>query len=292
MHIPEGFLSGQATAIGAGVAVAGMAFAISRADVKGDDGRLPLAGLAGAFFLVGDTPFIPIGVGTQGHLLGGTLAVALLGPWLGLLTISVVTIVQALVQGDGGITVLGLNIVNAALVPAFIGYPILRLIQTVVRRIRGRSTAGGLALACAVAAYVNVLLAACLFVLEFHLGHKGAVNIEPVIGGTIGVYAFVGVIEALVTAGIVRALLARRPDLVLIAPPELRPKRRRVRTRPATAGPRVPPPAGSEPQGPGSAQAAAVPPPAGCEPQGPRPDGSAGPGGMIDDPRTASGGPA
>jgi cobalt/nickel transport system permease protein len=296
VHIPEGFLSGEATAIGAGVAVAGMAFAISRADVKGDDGRLPLAGLAGAFFLVGDTPFIPIGVGTQGHLLGGTLAVALLGPWLGMLTIAVVTIVQALVQGDGGITVLGLNIVNAALVPAFIGYPILRLIQTVVRRIRGRSTAGGLALACAVAAYVNVLLAACLFVLEFHLGHQGAVDIEPVIGGTIGVYAFVGVIEAIVTAGIVRALLARRPDLVLIAPPELRPKRRRPRARPATAGPRVPPPAGSEPQGPRTAgvdsEAATVPPPAGCEPQGPRTGGSAGPGAMIDDPRTTSGGPA
>lgn len=251
MHIPEGFLTGPATAVGAAVAVAGLAVAIRRVDVHADNGRIPLAGLAGAFFLVGDTPFLPIGIGTQGHLLGGTLAVALLGPWLGMLTIAVVTVVQALVQGDGGITVLGLNIVNAALVPAFVGWPVLRGVQALIRRWQGTTTAGGLAAACAVAAYVNVVLAACLFVLEFHLGHKGSVQIGPVVGGTIGVYAFIGIVEAVVTAGIVRALLARRPDLVLIAPPELRATLRPpVRRRPAATGPRVPPPPGTEPQRP------------------------------------------
>jgi cobalt/nickel transport system permease protein len=249
VHIPEGFLTGPATAVGAVVAGAGLAVAIRKADMHADNGKLPLAGLAGAFFLVGDTPFIPIGIGTQGHLMGGTLAIALLGPWLGMITIAVVTVVQALVQGDGGITVLGLNIVNAALVPAFIGWPVLRGVQAVIRRWQGRSTAGGLALACAFAAYVNVLLAAVLFVVEFHLGHKGSVRIEPVIGGTIGTYALIGIVEALVTAGIVKALLARRPDLVLIAPPELRRSLRRpARRRPAPAGPYVPPPPGTEPQ--------------------------------------------
>ena len=302
MHIPEGFLTGPATAVGAVVAGAGLAVAIRKADMHADNGKLPLAGLAGAFFLVGDTPFIPIGIGTQGHLMGGTLAIALLGPWLGTITIAVVTVVQALVQGDGGITVLGLNIVNAALVPAFIGWPVLRGVQAVIRRWQGRSTRGGLALACAVAAYVNVLLAAILFVVEFHLGHKGSVRIEPIIGGTIGTYAVIGIIEALVTAGIVRALLARRPDLVLIAPPEMRRiARGPVRRRPQPAGPRVPPPPGTEPQGPASTSARAdragptvpaadgdratpgdgdgavpsvaedrpPPPPPGCEPQGP-----------------------
>ena len=58
---------------------------------------LPLAGLAAAFFLVGDAPLVPVTVGTQGHLLGGALAVALLGPWLGGLTITVVCVIQALV---------------------------------------------------------------------------------------------------------------------------------------------------------------------------------------------------
>lgn len=261
MHIPEGFLSGQVTGAGSVIAVAGLAYCVSRADISGDDGRLPLAGLAGAFFLVGDSPFIPIGVGTQGHLLGGTLAVALLGPWLGALTIAVVTILQALVQGDGGITTLGLNIVNAALVPAFIGWPVLRAVQRIVTRLRGSPTAGGLAFACAVAAYLNVLLAAVLFVVEFQIGAKAGIDSKTVAGSTIGVYALVGIVEAAATAVIVRALLARRPDLVRIAPPELRPVRRR-RATPRASGTSVPPPTGSEPK-----RTPRVPPPPGCEPK-------------------------
>ncbi|WP_320670654.1 energy-coupling factor ABC transporter permease [Patulibacter defluvii] len=263
MHIPEGFLTGQVTGVGTAVAVAGLAFCVRKADVTGEDGRLPLAGLAGAFFLVGDSPFVPIGVGTQGHLLGGTLAVALLGPWLGALTISVVTIVQALVQGDGGITTLGLNIVNGALVPAFVGWPILRAIQRAVASVRGRGSPGGLALACGAAAFVNVVLASVLFVAEYALGHKTPIDLGALAGTTIGTYAVVAVIEAVITAGVVAALLARRPDLVLIAPPELRRPQRRPRPTPRAAA-SVPPPAGSEPE---RARPAAPPPPPGCEPQ-------------------------
>lgn len=272
MHIPEGFLTGQVTGVGTGLAVAGLAFCVRRADVTGEDGRLPLAGLAGAFFLVGDSPFVPIGVGTQGHLLGGTLAVALLGPWLGALTIGVVTIVQALVQGDGGITTLGLNIVNVALVPAFVGWPILRGIQRLAQAIRGRGSPGGLAVACGAAAFVNVVLASVLFVAEYALGHKTPIDLGALAGTTIGTYAVVALIEAVITAGIVAALLSRRPDLVLIAPPELRRPAHRARAvrRAGGAGPSVPPPAGSEPQRSSATRGPerpGPPPPPGCEPQ-------------------------
>ncbi len=64
-------------------------------------------------------------VGTEGHLLGGALAVVLLGPWLGPVVITVVTVVQALFLGDGGLSTLGVNVVNLALVPAAVGYPVL-----------------------------------------------------------------------------------------------------------------------------------------------------------------------
>ncbi|MDX8151561.1 energy-coupling factor ABC transporter permease [Patulibacter brassicae] len=252
MHIPEGFLAAPVTATGAAVAVAGLTVCVRRARLTGEDGRLPLAGLAGAFFIVGDSPFVPLGFGTQGHLLGGTLAVALLGPWLGALTIAVVTILQALVQGDGGITTLGLNIVNSALVPAFLGWPILRGIQRAAQGLGGRGRPGPLALACGVAAFINVLLAASLFVVEYLVGAKVEIDRAALAGTTLGTYALVAVLEALLTAGIVRALLARRPDLVLIAPPELRRGRRRRRPVPAQAGggPYVPPPPGCEPERP------------------------------------------
>src|SRR4051795_2461028 len=112
MHIPDGFLSGPAALTGAAVAGAGLAGCLRRGRAEERERALPIAGLAAAFFLVGDAPMFPVTVGTQGHLLGGTLAVALLGPWLGALTIAVVTAVQALALGDGGITAMGLNVFN------------------------------------------------------------------------------------------------------------------------------------------------------------------------------------
>jgi cobalt/nickel transport system permease protein len=64
----------------------------------------------------------PIPGGTSGHLLGGTLAGVLLGPWAGSLVMAVVFIVQALFFQDGGLTVLGANIVNMGLIGTFGGY--------------------------------------------------------------------------------------------------------------------------------------------------------------------------
>ena len=135
MHIPDGFLTGEAAPLGTATAVAGLAVCLRGARRSMREKDLPLAGLAAAFFLVAEAPMVPITVGTQGHLLGGALAVVLLGPWAGALTIAVVCAIQALVLGDGGITTLGLTITNLALVPAFVGYPLL----LALRRPLGRS---------------------------------------------------------------------------------------------------------------------------------------------------------
>jgi cobalt/nickel transport system permease protein len=214
MHIPDGFLGGEALAIGAVAAAVGVGFCLKQ--VRGDQHErdLPVAGLAAAFFLVGDAPMVPITVGTQGHLLGGTLAVALLGPWLGALTIAVVCAIQALVLGDGGVASLGLNVVNLALIPAFVGYPLLLLLRRLLP-----NTANGLSLACAFAAGVSVVLAACLFVSEFALGAVVDINLRTLAWSTIGAYCVIAVIEGTITALIVRALLQVRPDLVRVAEP-------------------------------------------------------------------------
>ncbi len=172
---------------------------------------LPVAGLAAAFFLVGDAPLFPIAVGTQGLLLVGLLAVALLGPWLGAVTLAVVAAIQALAFGDGGITTLGLAIVNLALVPAFVGYPLL----LALRRLLG-PTASRTALAAGLSAWVCVVLAALLFFAEFALGAVFDVELHTVGLGVVGVYAVVGLVEAVLTALILRAVLGVRPDLVRV----------------------------------------------------------------------------
>lgn len=207
MHIPDGFLTGEAAAIGAVTAVAGLSVCLRGASRSVRERDLPLAGLAAAFFLVGDAPMVPITIGTQGHLLGGTLAVALLGPWLGGLTIAVVCAIQALVLGDGGITTLGLTITNLALVPAFVGYPLLLALRRLLP----------LAIACGIAAGVNVLLAAAIFVTEASLGAARHVDMSALVWSTMGAYAVIALAEGAITAVIVRALLRVRPDLVRVA---------------------------------------------------------------------------
>jgi cobalt/nickel transport system permease protein len=207
MHIPDGFLTGQAALIGTATGAAGIAVCLHRARRSMREKDLPLAGLAAAFFLVAEAPMVPITVGTQGHLLGGALAVALLGPWAGALTIAVVCAIQALVLGDGGITTLGLTITNLALVPAFVGYPLLLALRRVMP----------VAAACAVVAAVSVLLAATIFLLEVELGAAVRIDRTAIAVAILGSYAIIAAIEAALTFLIVRALVAVRPDLVRAA---------------------------------------------------------------------------
>ncbi|WP_205695698.1 energy-coupling factor ABC transporter permease [Conexibacter sp. SYSU D00693] len=220
MHIPDGFLSGEAAVVGAAIAAPGVALCLRKAREEARERDLPVAGLAAAFFLVGDAPLFPVGAGTQGHLLGGTLAVLLLGPWLGALTVTVVTVIQAFVLGDGGITALGLGVVNLALVPALVGYPLVLLLRRFVP----------LPAAGAVAAWVCVVLAACLFTTELVLGAAVDLDETRLASTTIGTYAVVGVVEGAITALIVRGLLGVRPDLLRVArwQPQAREARRRV----------------------------------------------------------------
>lgn len=212
MHIPDGFVSPAVVVVGAAVAIAGLGVCVRRAEFDVTERQLPLAGLAAAFFLVLGAPLIPLAVGTEGHLLGGTLAVALLGPWLGPLVITVVTVVQALFLGDGGLSTLGINVVNLALIPAAVGYPIL----LGLRRLLPRGPTGT-AVAAGIAAAVAVLAAAALFTAEYAVGGVVGIPLRTVAVTTLGVYALVAVLEGVVTGLVVRGLLAVRADLVQVA---------------------------------------------------------------------------
>jgi cobalt/nickel transport system permease protein len=213
VHIPDGFVSPGVAIAGAAVALVGLGVCVHRAQQDVTERQLPLAGLAAAFFLVLEAPIIPVAVGTSGHLLGGTLAVALLGPWLGPIVITIVTVVQALFAGDGGLSTLGVNVINLALVPAVVGYPILLGLRRVLRQ-----GATGTTVAAAVAAAISVLTAAVLFTAEYAVGGAAGMPLRTVAVSTIGVYALVAVLEAVVTALVVRGLIALRADLVRVAP--------------------------------------------------------------------------
>ena len=81
--------------------------------------------MVAAYLLIGQLLVIPVGFGTSAHLIGTGLAVALVGPSIAIVCVATVVVLQALVLADGGITAIGLNIVNDGIVPALVAYGVL-----------------------------------------------------------------------------------------------------------------------------------------------------------------------
>src|SRR6185295_8299897 len=139
-------IDGPTSVAGGAVAVAGLAVCLKKASQTMEDKQIPLAGLTAAFVFAVQMLNFPVATGTSGHLLGGVLAAVLVGPWVGTLCVSVVLTVQCLLFADGGVSALGLNIVNMAMVGAFGGYATFLLIKKLLPRSKGSvTTAAGLA---------------------------------------------------------------------------------------------------------------------------------------------------
>jgi cobalt/nickel transport system permease protein len=208
MHIPDGFID-AGTSLGAGIVSAGgLSMAVKKAGSTLDDKQVPLAGLVAAFVFAAQMLNFPIGAGTSGHLLGGVLAAVLVGPWMGALCVSVVLVVQSLFA-DGGLTALGLNVFNMALVGAMGGYGMF----VVVRRFLPPSKSG-VTVASGIAAGLSVPLAAIAFVVEYAIGGTVGVSLGTVATAMVSVHSLIGIGEAVITAMTIGTVLGVRPDLV------------------------------------------------------------------------------
>src|SRR5919108_2288211 len=174
-----------------------------------DERRVPLAGLVAAFIFAVQMLNFPVATGTSGHLLGGALAAVLVGPSVGAVCVSVVLLVQALLFADGGLSALGLNVVNMALVTSFAAY----LLFVGLRRLLP-ARPGSVAVASGVAAGLSVVVASVAFTVEYALGGAGGASIATVAGAMVGVHALIGIGEGVITALVVSAVLSTRPDLV------------------------------------------------------------------------------
>ncbi len=222
MHIPDGFIN-AGTSVGGGVlAAGGLGVSVRRTAQILEEKQAPLAGLVAAFVFAVQMLNFPVAAGTSGHLLGGLLAAVLVGPWAGAICVAVVLAVQALLFADGGLTALGLNILNMALVGAFGGYGVFVLLRRVLPRSRT-----GVLVASGAAATLSVVLAAAGFTIEYAIGGTGNAPVGAVAAAMIGVHLLIGIGEGIVTAMTVGAVLTARPDLVygaqdLITPLELR----------------------------------------------------------------------
>ena len=226
MHMSDGIVDAPTALLFAAVAVVGLGVCAAKARGDLDDRTAPLAGLVAAFVFAVQMLNFPILPGVSGHLLGGALVAILVGPWVGALCVAIVLVLQSLLFADGGLSALGTNVTNMALLGTFVGFGVATAMRPIARR--GRA---GLLVTAFVAAWVNTVVASLGFVLEYAMGGQGLAP-GTVLGLMLGLHALIGIGEGIITALTVGAVAAVRPDLVHL----LRGARPDLVVRPAPAG--------------------------------------------------------
>ncbi|MBO7937838.1 energy-coupling factor ABC transporter permease [Streptomyces sp. S9] len=209
MHVPDGFINAPTSAVAGVVAAGAIAVSLRGARRELDDRTAPLAGLVAAFIFAVQMLNFPVAAGTSGHLLGGALAAILVGPFTGVLCVSVVLLMQGILFADGGLTALGVNITVMAGVTTVVAYAVFRGLLKVLPRSRRSVTAASFT-----AALLSVPAAALAFTLIYWIGGTTDIPIGKVATAMVGVHVLIGIGEAVITALTVGAVIAVRPDLV------------------------------------------------------------------------------
>ena len=204
MHIPDGFLSLAISVICWLITVLVDGIAISRTNRSLGERQVPLMGIMAAFIFAAQMINFPVAGGTSGHLLGGTLAAVTLGPWAAMLEMTSVIAVQGLLFQDGGLTVMGANILNMGLVTPVIGYGLYRAALGGNRGVK--------LVVAGVAAWLSVMAGALLTSLELWL--SGTAKLSIIIPAMLGIHALIGVGEALITVAALTFIFRTRPDLL------------------------------------------------------------------------------
>ncbi|MFD6227412.1 energy-coupling factor ABC transporter permease [Streptomyces sp. NPDC060232] len=209
MHVPDGFINAPVSVAAGVAAAAAVAVSLRGARRELDERTAPLAGLVAAFIFAVQMLNFPVAAGTSGHLLGGALAAILVGPYTGVLCVSVVLLMQGILFADGGLTALGVNITVMGVVTVVTAHLLFRGLLRALPPTRRSVTAAGF-----VAALLSVPAAAAAFTAVYAVGGTTDVSLGKVLTAMVGVHVLIGIGEALITAATVGAVIAVRPDLV------------------------------------------------------------------------------
>ena len=204
LHIPDGFLNIVVSLIFWLITIIMVGLAISKTNKTLGEKQIPLMGVMAAFIFAAQMLNFPVAGGTSGHFLGGALAAIVLGPWAGILVMTSVVGVQALLFQDGGLLVMGANIFNMGILTAAIGFGLYRM---VIDRNKGTRLA-----VAGIGAWIATMAAALITSLQLWV--SGTSQLEIVIPAMLGVHVFIGIGEALITVAALAFIEQTRPDLL------------------------------------------------------------------------------
>ena len=204
MHIPDGFIPFWQCAIYYIILIVALYFASKWARQNLDEKRIPLLAVLAAGIFAIMSMNMPIPFGTSGHMVGGALvAIIFCAPEAAILVFTVVLIIQALVFGDGGITVLGANVLNMAIVGGCTGLFTFKALKDKI----------GIYASAGIGAWLATVLAALACAIEMAIA--GTFPLTAGIASMVTYHMFIGIIEAVLTVIVLMALDKFRPDLLI-----------------------------------------------------------------------------
>jgi cobalt/nickel transport system permease protein len=212
MHIPDGFLSPAILIITFIVTAVFWAIAFKKVSRSIDERMVPVMAVLTALFFAAMMVNYPIIGGTTAHLLGGAAIGIILGPWAGIISVSIILVLQCFLFADGGLTALGANTFNMGVVGVLI--PIV-IFVTFMKLSKGRN----IYVAAFLAAFLGDTLSAVLAGLELGLSTSSFVyGISVAVPTMFLHHSVIGVIEGVVTAVLLAVIMKTRPDILEMSP--------------------------------------------------------------------------
>lgn len=208
MHIPDGFLSLEIWLIMWILTLTFLGYAVSKTKNRLTERHVPMLGVLAAFVFAAQMLNTPIAGGTSGHLLGGVLTAAILGPMTSSIIMATIFIVQAIFFQDGGITALGANIFNMGLIGTIGGY----YIYAAIKKTLGGNL--GMFIGLAIASWLAVVLASAATAVE--IAASGIIPLVIILPAMVSIHAIIGLIEAGLTLVVVGFISRTRPDLLTL----------------------------------------------------------------------------
>ena len=185
-------------------------YSIKKLEEENDPQKLPMMGVMGAFvFAAQMINFTIPGTGSSGHLTGGLMLTAILGPYAGFLTMIGVLAVQCLLFADGGLLALGCNIWNMAFYGCFIASQLIfkPLIQKHISKKR-------LMIASILGSVVSLQLGALSVVIETELSGITALPWNLFLGVMQPIHLAIGLVEGIITGLVLSFIYEARPELI------------------------------------------------------------------------------
>jgi cobalt/nickel transport system permease protein len=204
MHIPDAFIPIWQGAIYWVIALVFIALSLRWAKNEMSEEKIPIVAVLAAGIFALQSFNLPVSMGTSGHLVGGALAAIVLGsPFAAVFILALVLIVQGVLFGDGGLTTMGANIINMGVIGGFVGYYSFKGLMRMT---------GSMPVSAFLAAWLACLIPALAAAVEMYFA--GTFPLEAGLVAMGLYHAIIGIVEGVVTVGIIYLIMNVRPDLI------------------------------------------------------------------------------